>query len=98
MRRIELGAGDLLAPGNAACVRRKQSQRGEGQRKRRRIEDVRALSVLVPANQLFSSDAHRDHCELEIEPIRPEPKKEIYAENNRKRRKAQGVGLAARPG
>ena len=77
---------------------RQQRQREHRQRKRRRIEDVGPSSVLVPADALLRREADGDHEELEVEPVRLEPEKEVGAEDDRERAEPERIRVAPRPG
>ena len=55
-------------------------------------------AVAVPANEFLPHEPDRDHHELEVEPVVPEPQKEVGAEDDRERTEAKNIGLPARPG
>ena len=74
-----------------------QHERANRQRQRRRVEDVRAPAVLLPADQLLGAEADGDEQELEGEPLRHEPQEQVDAEDDRKRAEAERVAVAARP-
>src|SRR5262249_25593250 len=74
-----------------------QDNRKNRKRKGRRIENMRPPPLLIPANQLLAGDPKRYHPKLQIEPIRPEPEKQIDAENDGKQTEAESVRIAPRP-
>src|SRR5262249_42468291 len=95
MRRIELRDGDVLTPGDVARAGQNQGQRKYGECERRRIEDVRLLSVTVPPDQLLAGERQRNHQKLHIEPVLPEPQKQVCAEDDRELSEPQRRGIAS---
>ncbi len=97
VRRIELRARDLRSPREPARSRENQRKREDRERKRGRVEDMRTPAVPIPGNQLLGGEAERDHQELEVEPVRFEPEKEVDAEDDGKWTEAKRVVAAPRP-
>ena len=97
VRRIELGRRDLRSPRDAGGAGEQQRQRGDGQRKRRRVEDVDASSIFVPPDQFLGREADGDQQKLKIEPVWLEPEEQVRAEDNWKRSKAKREGISSRP-
>src|ERR1051326_1823859 len=59
---------------------------------------MRVALILVPPDQFFSGETQSDHHELEIKPIRLEPKEQMRAEDDRERKEAQNVMISPGPG
>ncbi len=89
--------GDLPSPGEVGRVRGDQHEREEPEGERRRVEDVDPPAFAVPADQLLAQEADRDHQELQVEPVVPEPEEEVDAEDDREGPEAQRVALSPGP-
>ncbi len=97
VRGEKLGRGDVLTPGEIAGAGENQRQREDREWKRRRVEDVNALSVLVPPDQLLGGEPEPDQQKLQIEPVVGEPQEEVNAEDDGERPEPQGVRVPSRP-
>ena len=58
---------------------------------------MHAAAISLPADELFTQKTHSDHHELHVEPLVVEPEKQIGAEDNGNRPKAEAVAAAPRP-
>ena len=58
---------------------------------------MHAAAIALPADELFTQKTHSDHHELHVEPLVVEPEKQIGAEDNGNRPKAEAVAAAPRP-
>ena len=74
-----------------------QDDREDRERERRRIEDVHAAAVPLPAHERLAGKAERDQGKLQGEPVVLEPEKQVGAEDDREGAKPQAVFLAPRP-
>ena len=54
--------------------------------------------LTLPRNQFLRDEADSDHQELQPEPFRLEPQKQIDAEHDRQRGKSEPICTASRPG
>src|SRR5262245_8488906 len=54
-------------------------------------------SFLVPADDVLCCETDREHQELQIEPVRFEPKEEINAENDGEGPKPECICVSSRP-
>jgi hypothetical protein len=97
MRRAEQLRGDVLAPRQVGRIREKEDRRHDGERERRRVEDVDVPAVLVPADEFLREEADRNHDELQREQVIPEAEKKIDAEDDWKRTEREQVRVAPRP-
>src|SRR5262245_34808830 len=97
LRRIKLRARNFFAPRDVGGAGGEEKERKGGKWKRRRIEDVCATSFLGPTDQLFRGEAKRHHQELQVKPVRLEPKEQIDAEDDGERTEAESVIIAPRP-
>ena len=95
VRGEELGGCDVLPPGEVARAGENQRQREDGERKRRRIENMDASSLLVPADQLLGREPEPHQQKLQIEPVVREPEKQVDAEDDGERTEPREVRVAA---
>ena len=93
----QLGGGDLDAVRDVGRARRQKDQRDDAQGERRRVEDVCAPAVLVPAKELLGAVPERHQEELQGKPLGPEPEEQVDAEDDRHRAEAERMAVAARP-
>ncbi len=98
VRGIKLRHRDVLCPRNVGRTCEDEPDRKYHQRKGRGIENVHTPPVLFPPDQFFGGETDRHHQELEVKPIRSEPKEQVNAEDHRKRTEAQRVSIPPRPG
>src|SRR5581483_4112817 len=95
--RVELRGRDLEAPRGSARAGEQQERRGDGEWKRRRVEDVGVGAVARPAEELLGEEADRDHRELQVEPVVLEPEEQRDAEDDRERAEAERESPAVGP-
>ncbi len=77
--------------------REDEPERQDGERERRGVEDVHALAVLLPAQELLGREGQRDHQELPVEPVRLEPEEQVHAEDDGHDAEADLLLVAPRP-
>ena len=56
------------------------------------------FAVPLPPHELLPHEPDREHQELQVEPVIPEPKEQIRAEDDGKRSEAEHVAVAPGPG
>ena len=88
---------DVLSPGEVRGARSDEHEREEPEREGGRVEDVHVPPLAVPAHELLTEKPDRDHQELQVEPIVPEPEEEVDAEDDGEGPEAEHVLLTPRP-
>src|SRR5262249_46233388 len=88
---------NVLAPCEVRRSCQNETQRKHHQGKRRKIEELRVFSLLVPPDELFRCETESQHHELKIKPIRLEQEEKVRTEDDRKRKEAECIGVSPRP-